>query len=258
MTDEIKTAPQMLAWQILQQQATKSTDSFVRGRLNVPETMTVADASSVETLVALYFACEDADERDIVFERLTLLDFEQTQAFFVAMMLEDADEFMRVAAASVLVKQGDAAAADVLMAQLHSGGDVILFEQALAGLLLAPDPNLYTTLIKIWQDDARESAERRAAMLGMEQLEPQLASAAMVNFIDGLNPQGRFADDQLEVAMAMLARQPHNNAIAALERLAARVAAVPAADIDAQEDRKELLGFVHEGLALVRSALAPT
>lgn len=256
MANETKTTPHTLARQILNQLETTTAASLAQSRQGAGAAPN-AGAPNVDELIALYFACEDADERDIVFERLLAVEPEQTLAFFQAMMREDEDEFMRVAAANVLIGRGEREAVDVLLAQLQAGGDVTLFEQALTGLALVPGVALYPVLVAIWQDPTRDAAERRAAMLGLEMVDPEQASRDMVRFIENLGDLRRFADDQLEVAMAMLARQPLQAGLEALERLAARIAALPGSDEEAQEDRAELLGFVREGLALVRSALAP-
>lgn len=257
MADETRTTPHTLARQILQQLETNTGANAMQSRTAASEAASTLLATNLDGLIALYFACEDADERDIVFERLVALEPIETHDFFDAMMHQDEDDFMRVAAASVLIARGHAGAVDTLLLQLQAGGDVALFEQALAGLVVVPGIALYPVLVTIWQDPTRESAERRAAMLGMETVDPEQASLAMVRFIDTLQDLRRFPDDQLEVAMAMLARQPQQAALEALQRLLARVAAMPCPDADAQEDRLELLGFVREGFDLVHSALAP-
>lgn len=257
MADETKTSAQSMARQILNQLESTTPAHMAQARSSSTEASPPISAATADELIALYFACEDADERDIVFERLVALEPLQTRAFFDAMMRDDEDEFMRVAAATVLVERGDVAAIAVLLEQMQSGGDVTLFEQALAGLLQVPGLALYPVLVAIWHDSGREPAERRAAMLGMELLDAEQASLAMVSFVDDLRNLRRFADDQLEVAMAMLARQPLPAGLAALERLAARIEAMACADTDAAEDQRELLAFVNEGVTLVRSALAP-
>jgi hypothetical protein len=83
------------------------------------------------------------------------------------------------------------------------------------------------------------------------------SALAMVGFIESLHDVQSLPEDQIEVAMGIIARQPSDAGLAALEALNSRIAAIPCADVEAQETRDELCAFVGEGINLVQSALAP-
>jgi HEAT repeat protein len=213
---------------------------------------------AVTALIDLYFACDDADERDIVFERLQDAPPPQTQRFFLAMMQHDEDDFMRAAAANLLHARGEAQALPTLLQLLQDAADPALFDVLLQALLPVAGAALFGVLQAIWQEDGRDASVRRAAMLGMDAVDAAKTADALVQFIDAQQDPKRMPEDQVELAMILLAGEAKPEALAALERLAARIDALPAHDEDAEADRYALRAFIDEGTALVRSSLAPT
>lgn len=211
-----------------------------------------------DALIDLYFECDDADERDVVFERIATLEQEKTNAFFEAMLQNDEDEYMRVAAAEVLAMRGNAAAKQALNAFLEDKQDIDLLEQALDALMRIDADGTKIQCEQIFYDRNCDVATRRLALLVLESADPQLALACAQKWIAELSqPEPRYGD-LFEFAIGVVVRTPSQDGLALLEACMQRMSlnVVDTPDMD-QDDRDAWLALLYEGIAMLRSALAP-
>jgi hypothetical protein len=208
---------------------------------------TLSDQPS-EALTELYFDCEQPDERDAIFEVLAGRTDGTSKAFLEAVMGHDDDPFMRAQAAHALLGQGVPEARAQLLQILEEGGDELLFEEAMAALLEVDGPSLFGPLQAIVADGQRDLSERRLAMVGMDQADPQASLAqcrGLLGHIDGI---GQLPLDLLSFAVAVLVRSgdPVDQ-----ELLAAAVAKLPQEGWADGDDREAVLEILAEGQALM-------
>ncbi len=208
---------------------------------------THAVEEDVADLLEVYFELETPEERDALFDRISTSHTPLVDAFLRVMMAEDEDDYMRSAAAGELARRGDAEAITLIEADLDEPDELFFFEHAMEVLSELRGESFYDALSKIWHDPDRDADQRRAAMVGMEQIHAGRALTDFCAFVDGMHDVDALPDDQLEVAMAAFARHEHVEAVRHLEALRARILA---ASLD-EDQRHELAGFVQEGIALL-------
>lgn len=216
----------------------------------------IVDASlppdeQAQELVDLYFTLEDPVERDVVFDKLAALhgDSPVVAEFFAAMMDHDEDEYLRIAAATELARRGDVEAMARLEDEVQDPTDLTMFAQALAALGELRGQAYYEPAAALWRDAARESGERREAMLLLEALDTPRAIADFMAWLQEVTDVQSLPDDLVEVAMAAFVRQDTQAALPLLQSLRGRILAAAWEDT---EERDELAAFIDEGIALLR------
>lgn len=220
---------------------------------------TLADDLGPDALIDLYFDCDDADERDVVFERIASLEQEKTNAFFEAMMQNDEDEYMRVAAAELLAVRGNEVAKQVLYRLLEEQHDTDLFEQVLDALVRIDPEHTKLQCQQIFYNRDCDFVERRIALLVLESFDVQAALICAQKFIADLSQPEPRHGDLLELTIGVLVRTPVPESQALLEacmqRMQEHTGISP--DMD-QDDQEAWLALLEEGLSMLHSALAPT
>jgi len=210
-------------------------------------TPTLSDQPS-EALTELYFDCEQPDERDVIFEVLAGRTDATSMAFLQAVMGHDDDPFMRAQAAQALMGQGGQEARAHLLQILHEGGDELLFEEAMAALLEVDGPSLFGPLQAIVADEARDLSERRLAMVGMDQADPEASLAECRQLLGQKDVVRQLPLDLLSFAVAAVVRsgKPEDK-----ELLEAAVAQLPLTGWVDADDREAVLEVLAEGQGLM-------
>lgn len=243
--------PKRLVAQILKT-ANAKADASAAPSVVAPDTTAVSapamDDDTVADLIEVYFTLEEPAERDVAFDTLAAVKTEATSEFFVAMMAHDEDEYMRRAAAAELARRGHPEALKSLQEDLASSSDPLAFEHALETLAEIQALKFIPVVATMWKDNSRNSLQRRAAMSVFEALDAPKALGAFIAFVEGISDIKNFPDDILEQAMAAFGRHDYQAAMPVLKQLQARMASASWED---EEEKREAIAFVGEGLALL-------
>lgn len=199
-------------------------------------------------LIELYFGLDDPLERDACFDELAALPLPVVTDFFRAMHNDDEDEYVRMNAAAELARRGDPQGRAALKAELTDPTHVDLFSQALSTLSELDGEPFYERLMEIWQGRALDADLNLEVLAAMESLAPERALADFARTLEDIQSPEGFRDDEFEVMILAFVRAGYREAEANLTRLSERAAGFDLPD----EDRRELLEFIDEGLALVR------
>jgi hypothetical protein len=211
----------------------------------------VPDDLDAEALIELYFELEDDDEREVVLEKLEVMDSPMVREFWRAAAHEDDDELVQVRANTYLAKRADADALAALKATIADPDDLVVFEEALHAVATVEGAAFFPTLEALWRDASRDADERRTAMTVMELVDNARALASFDAWIGTLGDVEAFPDDQVELVLLAYLRAEHAAAIPLLEALLARLTE-SSRDMD-DDERDELLGMVREGIELLRT-----
>lgn len=209
---------------------------------------TEADHQNAVELIELYFGLDDPLERDACFEELVALTLPVVTDFFRAMHNDDEDEYVRMNAAAELARRGDRQGRAALTAELDDPTHIDLFSQALATLSELDGEPFYERLMEIWRSRALDADLNLEVLAAMESLAPDRVLADFARILDDIQSPESFRDDEFEVMVLAFVRAGYQDAEVHLARLSERAAGF---DLPA-EDRRELLEFIDEGLALVR------
>ena len=204
---------------------------------------------NTDALIELYFACEDPLERDLLFEQLATIDDSLATNFLVSMMSEDADPYMRQAAAGELARRGMVEAYEYLIGQIQYADEFEFFKSAIELLSQYQGQAILPLLERIWLDPNRSAAERREALIGIEQTDSTKLILVIGQFIDSIDPAEHFPDNLLSVALAMLGQHSAKTGLAHIDALLERIGQSPLDD----DEKEELSGFLGEGIALIKA-----
>ncbi len=204
---------------------------------------------STDALIDLYFAAEDPLERDLLFEQLSDIKDEMATTFLISMMSEDADPYMRQAAAGELAKRGMVEAYEYLIGQLQYADEFEFFKAALELLVTHQGQAILPLLEKIWLDPNRSAAERREALFGIQLTDTKKLMEVCGRFIDSIDPAEHFPDNILSIALGTLGQHDAQEVIPHIEGLLARISESPLED----DDKVELSGLLEEGMALINA-----
>ncbi len=207
-----------------------------------------AQDATPEELIELYFDLEAPGEKDALFDTLAMHPAQVVTDFFIAMMVEDEDEYLRALAAAEAAKRGNAEALELLHEDLMDAEEIFFFENALKTLCIMFGENFYPTLEEIWTKATIDSDERMHLLLALEGLDSQRTLQMLIESIENTVGADDMADDIIEQAMTMFARHDYAASLEPLRALLKRVAATE--DMDAEE-RQELCDFLEEGIALI-------
>ncbi|MDP7038612.1 MAG: HEAT repeat domain-containing protein [Myxococcota bacterium] len=204
---------------------------------------------STDALIELYFESEEPIERDLLFEQLSSIKDDLATNFLITMMSEDADPYMRQAAAGELARRGMVEAYEYLIGQLQHADEFEFFKSAIEFLSQHQGKAILPLLEKIWLDPNRPAAERREALFGIEQTDPKKLLDVCAQFIDTIDPKEHFPDNLLSIALATLAQHDAKEILTHLSALLDRIAQ---STLDTN-DKEDLSGFIEEGIALLQT-----
>lgn len=209
-----------------------------------------------DTLVELFFDCEEPEERDALFDVVAARGDGPSHAFLAAVMAQDDDPYLRVAAARALLVHDVEGAREYLFTQLQRSSDELLFEDALTALLERPGPGLFEMLIPLAADDQRDIAERRLVQVALAQLDESRALKACRALLSSPQEAAKQPLDVLSVKLSLLVRSgtAEDAAIvdAAIEELLRTAEPGPSSD-----DSEALLDAFVEARALMAAAPGP-
>lgn len=206
------------------------------------------------TLIDLFFDTEDPEERDVLCDALALRADKTALSFFVAMLEQDEDPYLQVAAAAALLPHSayEAAARAHLLGVLAQGADEVLFEEALAALLLTPSAELYDALQALGADEGRDLFERRLARVAMEQLDAARTVQAARALLRDEQAFMREPLDLAALALAALVRSGTQEDAATIDVAAHKLPQLMGPGLDA-DDLSALQDLFEEAQAVIRA-----
>lgn len=178
---------------------------------------------AIEELIALYFACDDAQERDYMLQQLADRQEPEALDFLQAMMVRDEDPFLRLGAAKALAMRGDAQALQSIAQMLAVCSDDLLFVEAVDAYVSCAPGEACAELQAIFEDPWRDPHERQQAALGMSRCDPAAARSCFLAAIDKMQTPADVDFDALETMLLAFVDTDASQAITRLEALCQRL-----------------------------------
>lgn len=210
------------------------------------------DAQPSASLCELFFESEEPDERDALFDLLSHREDSVSLAFTAAVMQQDDDPYLRVAAARARLNQGQDRdqAWDCLRATMQDASDEVLFEEALEALVASDGPRIYDDLFAITLNADCDTTQRRLACVGMERANAPLALKDLRQKLSDVQIWRTWPHDVLAHGVAVLVRSAAPEDEALLARLISLLPGQPWPDAD---DAQALYDLLAEAEALIEA-----
>lgn len=143
---------------------------------------------SFDECVELYFECETPEERDGFVQLFSERQGNEVIAFLQAMMAEDEDVFVRIAAARALALRGDAAGQRLLSQYLTVSADDAVLAAAVAATVAYKQGEAADELAALFLDEERSHGERRLAQDGLLQASFERAAEVFARLLESQAP----------------------------------------------------------------------